>query len=73
MKATFKKSKAGKYQFGFSDLKEGAALALCHALSIYSESSPVCEDLRCSMRNAIQQGNDQDMMDAINDYQNNPS
>ena len=52
----------------FSDMTQGEAMALCHALKNYS-SSPVCEDLRVSLQYTIQDAGktdqDQELFECI--------
>lgn len=55
MKTTFKRNKAGEVSISFQNMTQGKALALCHALDAYAMTSPVCEDLEISLKNAVQQ------------------
>jgi hypothetical protein len=63
MKTEFKRNKDGSVNISFKSITQGKALAICFALVEHAKQSPVAEDLRLFLRNAIYQ-------DSSYDYRN---
>lgn len=54
-KTIFTRHSDGTCRVEFRKLTQGEALSLCNALTAHAQTSPVADDLRAFLRNAIQE------------------